>query len=122
MRVFSAGPTKGSPCRSLLKPGGWLTMRMLLGHGPAPGTACVRVAWSPQFLHDRMTSWSRISSVGALSDFHPGLGKGDVLARFRNRLQHRLELVIGEGNERKAERSHVETHRVQGRLDRNRVG
>src|SRR6266581_7924814 len=89
-----AAPTNGSPCRSSLNPGASPTIITLAGHGPTPGTACVRVAWSPQFLHDRMVSWSLSSSWGALSDFDSGFGKRDVLAGVPDRLHDRLQLVV----------------------------
>src|SRR5207302_11082671 len=54
-----AAPTNGSPCRSSLKPGASPTIIRSAGHGPTPGTACVRVACRPQLLHDLMVSWSR---------------------------------------------------------------
>jgi hypothetical protein len=31
---------------------------MSAGHGPTPGTAWVRVAWRPQFVHERIVVWS----------------------------------------------------------------
>src|SRR5579872_3265171 len=110
---FPAGPTNGSPCRSSLKPGASPTIITSAGHGPTPGTACVRVACSAQLLHPRMVSWSSRSSGGALSDFHPGLGEGYVLAGLIDRLHHRLELLVGQGHERQPERSGLEAHRVQ---------
>src|SRR5437879_7361225 len=117
-----AAPTKGSPCRSSLKPGASPTIMTSAGHGPVPGTACVRVACNPQFLHDRMVSWSLSSSVGALSDFHSRLGERDELSRFLDGLHHRLELVVWKRNQRETERPGVEAHGVDGGLDRHRVG
>src|SRR5438552_4579513 len=121
-RSLPAAPTKGSPCRSSLNPGASPTIITFAGHGPIPGTACVRVAWSPQFLHDRMVSWSLSSSWGALSDFDSGFGKRDVLAGVPDRLHDRLQLLVRQRHERKPERPRAEAHRVQRRLDRDRVG
>src|SRR5437762_13452446 len=94
-----AAPTNGSPCLSSLKPGASPTIITFAGHGPTPGTACVRVACSPQFLQERMVSWS-VSSSGALSDFHSRPGEGDVLARVADDLHDRLQLLVGERDER----------------------
>src|SRR5438874_11073846 len=91
-----AAPTNGSPWRSSLKPGASPTIMTSAGQGPTPGTACVRVACRPQFLHERMVSWSASSSVGALSDSDPGLGKGDVFARVADRLHDGFLLLVGE--------------------------
>src|SRR2546429_4214738 len=102
-----AAPTNGSPCRSSLNPGASPTIITLAGHGPTPGTACVRVACSPQFLQDRIVSWSRSSSDGALSDFDSCFGEGDVLARVVDRLHHRLQLLIRERHQRQPERAGV---------------
>src|SRR5689334_11081387 len=120
-----AAPTKGSPCRSSLKPGASPTIMTLAGHGPTPGTAWVRVAWSPQFLHERMVSWSRSSSIrsgGALSDFDSRLGEGDDPAGVADRLHHRLQLLVGQRDQRQPERAGVEAQGVEGRLDWHRVG
>src|SRR6266581_5332113 len=100
-----AAPTNGSPCRSSLKPGASPTIITSAGHGPIPGTACVRVACSPQFLQDRMVWWSWVSSIGELSDFHSRLGKGDELAGIADRREHRLELIVGERHQREPERA-----------------
>src|SRR5438128_371676 len=121
-RSLPAAPTKGSPCRSSLNPGASPTIITFAGHGPTPGTACVRVACSPQFLHDRMVSWSLSSSGGALSDFHSWLREGDEFARVVDRLQDRLKLLIGQRDQGEAEWAGVEAHRVDRRLERNRVG
>src|SRR5436305_1958537 len=116
-----AAPTKGSPWRSSLKPGASPTIMTSAGHGPTPGTAWVRVACSPQFLHARMDSWSDSSSEGALSDFDSGLGESDVLAGVAHELHDRGQLVIVQGHERKPERAGEKSHRVQHRLDRDWV-
>src|SRR6516225_9217290 len=89
-----AAPTNGSPCRSSLKPGASPTIITLVGHGPTPGTACVRVACSPQFLQARMVSWSRTSSVGALSDFDPRPCERDQPAGVVDDLHHGLQLLV----------------------------
>src|SRR5438270_10466681 len=89
-----AGPTKGSPCRSSLKPGASPTIITSAGHGPTPGTAWVRVAYRPQLLQDRIVSWSLRSSDGALSDFDSASGEGDVLPGFLDRLRHRFQLLV----------------------------
>src|SRR5437868_14962563 len=86
-RSLPAAPTNGSPCLSSLNPGASPTIFTLAGHGPTPGTACVRVACSPHDLHALMVSWSLSSSAGALSDSHSRLCKGDELAAVMNRLQ-----------------------------------
>src|SRR4030088_1020158 len=91
-----AAPTKGSPCRSSLKPGASPTIITSAGHGPTPGTAWGRVAWSPQFLHARIVSWSWFSSSGALSDFDSCFCfEADDLAGLVDGLHHRLQLLIG---------------------------
>src|SRR5690348_5452294 len=107
-RSLPAAPTNGSPCRSSLKPGASPTIMIVAGQGPTPGTAWVRVACSPQFLHDRMVSWSWFRAVGALSDFDSRPGKGDVLAGFVDGLQHRLQLVVGQRHQGQAEWTGVE--------------
>src|SRR6059036_3181474 len=95
-RSLPAAPTNGSPWRSSLKPGASPTIITFAGHGPTPGTACVRVACSPQFLHERMVSWSRSRSAGALSDFDSRLGESDVFAGVADRLHHRTLLLVGQ--------------------------
>src|SRR5256884_9943004 len=94
-----AAPTNGSPWRPSLKPGASPTIMTSAGPGPTPGTAWVRVACKPQFLQDRMTSWSASSSEGALSDSHSRLGERDVFARVADRFHHRLLLFVGEGHQ-----------------------
>src|SRR5436309_15069221 len=68
-----------------------------------------------------MVSWS-VSSSGALSDFHSRPGEGDVLARVADDLHDRLQLLVGERDERQPERARVEANGVEHRLDRHRVG
>src|SRR5438309_4144408 len=99
-----AAPTNGSPCRSSLKPGASPTIMMSAGHGPTPGTACVRVAWRLHLTHARISAWSPSSSKDVLGDFDSRL-EGDQTARVSDRLHHGLELVVGERDERKPERS-----------------
>src|SRR3981081_3562509 len=111
---FPAAPTKGSPWRSSLNPGASPTIITSAGHGPTPGTAWVRVAWSPQFLHPRIVVWSALSSEDKLSDFGSSLGvEGEELASLVDRQHHRLQLLIGQRNQRQAEWSRRESHRVQ---------
>src|SRR5229473_1095043 len=100
-RSLPAAPTKGSPCRSSLKPGASPTIMMSAGHGPTPGTACVRVAWSPHLTHARTSAWSWFSSDDKLSDFHSRLERYEV-SRVPNRLHRRLDRhwVGGGGHER----------------------
>src|SRR6202011_1707647 len=117
---FPAAPTNGSPCRSSLKPGASPTIMMSAGQGPTPGTACVRVAWSPHFTQARISVWS-CSSSKALGDFHPRLERDEV-SRISDRLHHGFELVGGERNQRQAKRTGCEAHRVDGGFDRPRVG
>src|SRR5205085_11397388 len=97
-----AGPTNGSPWRSSLKPGASPTIITSAGHGPTPGTACVRVACSPQALQARTSAWSRSSSIAALSDVDSSLERDQVAGRLDG-LHHRLELLVGERNQRQPE-------------------
>src|ERR1700687_4491003 len=106
-----AAPTNGSPCRSSLKPGASPTIMMSAGQGPTPGTACVRVACRPHLTHARTSVWSCSSSSDALGDFHSRLERDQVL-RLPDRLHHGLELIVGQGNERKAERTGRKAHCV----------
>src|SRR5258708_9629444 len=120
---FPAAPTNGSPWRSSLKPGASPTIITSAGHGPTPGTACVRGAWSPQFLHARIVSWSWFSSGDKLSDFDSSFRfEADELAGIVDGLHHRLQLLVGESYQREAERARGESHRIEHRLDRHRVG
>src|SRR5579859_388884 len=120
---FPAAPTNGSPWRSSLKPGASPTIMMSAGHGPTPGTAWVRVAWSPQFLHARIVSWSWLSSGERLSDSDSSFRlEGDELAGFVDCAHHRRQLLVGERHEGKPERSGWKSQRVEHRLDRHRVG
>src|SRR5712692_3769585 len=120
-RSLPAAPTKGSPCRSSLKPGASPTIMMSAGHGPTPGTACVRVAWSPHLTHARTSAWSWFSSDDKLSDFDSRLERDEV-SGVSNRLHYELELFVGQRNQRQTERPSRKTHRVESRLDRDRVG
>src|ERR1700730_17593437 len=104
-----AAPTNGSPCLSSLKPGASPTIITSAGHGPVPGTACVRVACSPHFVHARTSAWSSVSSAAALSDFDPCLER-DQIAGLAHDLHHRLELLTVQRHQRQPERSGGEAH------------
>src|SRR5467141_1811894 len=116
-----AAPTNGSPCRSSLKPGASPTIMMSAGHGPTPGTACVRVAWSPHLTHARTSAWSWLSSAVRLSDFDSRLER-DQVAGISDGRHHRLELIVRERNQGQAERTGGEAHCVEDRFDRDGVG
>src|SRR6202521_3185457 len=90
-----AAPTKGSPCRSSLKPGASPTIMMSAGCGPTPGTAWVLVAWSPHLVQARTSAWSCSRRVGALSDFDACLER-DQVASCPDGDHHRLELILRE--------------------------
>src|ERR1700674_1249371 len=92
---FPAAPTKGSPCRSSLKPGASPTIMMSAGCGPTPGTAWVLVAWSPHLVQARTSAWSCSRRVGALSDFDACLER-DQVASCPDGDHHRLELILRE--------------------------
>src|SRR6266700_1406424 len=115
-----AGPTNGSPCLSSLKPGASPTIITSAGHGPAPGTACVRVACRLHLVQPRTSSWRTASSATELSDFDSGLERDEV-ARLADYLQNRLQLLVREGHQRQPEGSGGEAHRLQCRLHRHRV-
>src|SRR5205807_9865187 len=110
-----AAPTNGSPCRSSLKPGASPTIMMSAGHGPPPGTACVRVACSAHLTHERISAWSCVSSSVELGDFHSRI-ECDQVPRLADRLHDRLELVIGERDQREPEWTGREAHCVERRL------
>src|ERR1700674_630616 len=110
-----AAPTNGSPWRSSLKPGASPTIMMSAGHGPIPGTAWVLVACSPHLVQARTSAWR------ALSDFDACFER-DQVARLSNGEHDRVELVLCEWDQGKAERPRWEAHGVEHRLDRYRVG
>src|SRR5437773_11564098 len=92
-RSLPAGPTNGSPCRSSLKPGASPTIITSAGHGPAPGTACVRVACRLHLVQPRTSSWRTASSATELSDFDSRLERDEV-ACLANDLHDRLKLLV----------------------------
>src|SRR5690348_2336238 len=94
-----AAPTNGSPCRSSLKPGASPTIITSAGHGPTPGTACVRVACRLHLVQARTSAWRTASSATELSDFDSGL-EGDQVSRFADDLHDRLKLLVRERHER----------------------
>src|SRR5690242_11628734 len=99
-----AGPTKGSPCRSSLKPGASPTIITSDGQGPLPGTAWVRVACSPHSLQARTSVCRRSRSGAELSDFDSCLER-DQVAGGLDRLHDRVLLLIGERHKRQPERT-----------------
>src|SRR5579859_5008539 len=111
-----AGPTNGSPCRSSLKPGASPTIITSAGHGPTPGTACVRVACRLHFVQARTSAWRTASSLTtALSDFDSGLER-DEIAGVADDLHDRLKLLVGKRHEGQAEWSGGEAHRLHRRF------
>src|ERR1700736_6216355 len=112
-RSLPAAPTNGSPRRSSLKPGASPTIMMSAGHGPTPGTACVRVACSAHLTHERISPWSWFSSDDKLSDFDSSF-ECDQVPRLADRLHDRLQLIVGERDQRQPERTGWGSHRVGG--------
>src|SRR5439155_24665907 len=112
-----AAPTKGLPCMSSLKPGASPTIITSAGQGPVPGTACVRVAWSPHWVQARICALSRSRVGSSLSDFHSRRWKADQVARVLDHLHHFLEVLGGHRRQRQPEGSGGEPELVQHRLD-----
>src|SRR5438270_5883250 len=124
---FPAWPTKGFPCRSSLKPGASPTIMIWAGQGPLPGTALVRVAWSPQRVQASTARCRRSSrcalessSSGSLTDTQPDR-EADELARLADDGKQLVELRIRQRRQWQPERTRLEAKLVDDHLDRNRV-
>src|ERR687886_2872385 len=113
-----AAPTKGRPWTSSLNPGASPTIITSAGTGPLPGTAWVRLAWSPQTVHTRMRACKASSSrsvCGPSGDV--GFGpEADQLAGAAHDLHHPLQVGRGEGRQGQAEAAGGEDEGVSGRL------